>query len=77
MRHLSSTTLASALWLMAAGDVAAYLLGSAIEHEFGFLALYFLFFVDQRVTKPKSVEPAALLIFAPQIRRGRLVRWLR
>jgi hypothetical protein len=38
------------LGFMAAGDVAAYLLGSAVEYEFGshvslivFLALYFVF----------------------------------
>ena len=58
------------LGFMAAGDVAAYLLGSAVEYEWGsqvslivFLALYFLFLwiawvLAVWVTKPKSVEPA-------------------
>jgi hypothetical protein len=58
------------LGFMAAGDVAAYLLGSAVEYEFGshvslivFLALYFVFLWTPWIlavwaTKPKSVEPA-------------------
>ena len=58
------------LGFMAAGDVAAYLLGSAVEYEWGsqvslivFLALYFLFLwiawvLAVWVTKPKSIEPA-------------------
>jgi uncharacterized membrane protein len=53
---------------MIAGDVLAYLLGSAIEYEFGsqvslivFLALYFLFLwvswiLAVRVTRPKDGE---------------------
>ena len=57
------------LGFMAAGDVAAYLLGSAVEYEWGsqvslivFLALYFLFLwiawvLAVWVTNPKSVEP--------------------
>jgi hypothetical protein len=56
---------------MAAGDVAAYLLGSAVEYEWGsqvslivFLALYFIFLwvawvLAVWVTKPKVVEAAA------------------
>ena len=58
------------LGFMAAGDVAAYLLGSVVEYEWGsqvslivFLALYFLFLwiawvCAVWVTKPKSVAPA-------------------
>jgi Flp pilus assembly protein protease CpaA len=58
------------LGFMAAGDVAAYLPGSAVEYEWAsqvslvvFLALYFLFLwiawlLAVWVTKPKSVEPA-------------------
>jgi hypothetical protein len=57
------------LGFMATGDVAAYLLGSAVEYEFGshaslfvFLVLYFLFLwvawvLAVRVTKPKGVTP--------------------
>ena len=57
------------LGFMAAGDVAAYLLGSTVEYEWGsqmslivFLGLYFLFLwiawvLAVWVTKPKSVEP--------------------
>ena len=59
------------LGFMAVGDVAAYILGSAVEYEWGaqvslivFLALYFLFLwiawiLAVWITKPKSVEPAA------------------
>jgi membrane protein implicated in regulation of membrane protease activity len=54
---------------MVVGDFAAYILGSAVEYEWGsqvsliiFLALYFLFLwvawiLAVRITKPKSVEP--------------------
>ena len=59
------------LGFMAAGDVAAYLLVSAVEYEWGpqvslivFLALYFVFLwvawvLAVWITKPKSVEPTA------------------
>jgi hypothetical protein len=57
--------------LLAAGDVAAYILGSAVEYEWGsqvslivFLALYFAFLrvawvLAVWITKPKTVAPTA------------------
>jgi hypothetical protein len=65
---------------MAAGDVAAYLLGSAVEYEWGsqvslivFLALYFLFLWGRMGTcrlgyQAKISRAGTVLIFTPQIR---------
>ena len=59
------------LGFMISGDVLAYLIGSAVEYEFGsnaslivFLALYFLFLwvswlLAVRMTRPKGGELAA------------------